>query len=103
MVCEAPYPRSISQNFLDGFFPHLISIHLHILPFKVGLCHGIHDPVSPLLSRRRVSDERRQATNLYKTLLLSELSESQESGNHQDKTSISVSEYTRLARPALKQ
>ena len=31
----------------------LISMHLHIQPFKVGLCHGIHGihsvPVSPLL------------------------------------------------------
>ena len=51
-----------------------------------------------LLSRRRVSDETRHANNLYKPPLLSE---SQESGNHQDKTSTSVSEYTRLGRPAL--
>ena len=57
----------------------------------------------PLLSRRRVSDETRHANNWYKIPLLSELSESQESGNHQYKTSISVSEYTRLGRTALQQ
>ena len=75
----------------------------HIQPFKVGLCLGVHDPVSPLLSRRRVSDETCQTDNLYKTPLVSELSESQESGYQyqDDKTSTSVSEYTRLGRPAL--
>ena len=58
--CEAQYLRSISQNFLDGFCTLLISMHLHILPFRVGLCHGIHGiPVSPLLLRWRVSDETR--------------------------------------------
>ena len=33
--------------------------------------------------------KRATQNNLYKTPLFSELSESQESGNHQDKTSIS--------------
>ena len=33
--------------------------------------------------------------------LLSELSESQGGGNHQDLTSISVGEYARLGRPAI--
>ena len=40
---------------------------------------------------------------IYPPPLLSELSESQESGNYQDNTSISVSECTRLARPAIQQ
>ena len=63
----------------------------------------IDDPV-PLYCRggRRVSDYTCNVNTLYNPALLSELSEShQESGNHQDKTSISVSEYTRLGRPAL--
>ena len=108
--CEAPYLRSISQIFLDGFSPLLISMHLHVHPFKVGLCHGIHNGLChgiqdrsrfPLLPRRRVSDETRHANNLHKTPLFSELSGSQKSGNHQDKVTISVSKYTRLGRPAL--
>ena len=51
-----------SHNFLVKFCTLLIDMRLHIQPFKVGLCHGIHGiPVSPILSRRRVSDETRQA------------------------------------------
>ena len=77
--CEAPYLRSIFQKFLDEFFTLLrISMHLHIQPFKVGLCHGIQYPVSPLLSRMRVCDETRQTSNIHNSPLLSEHSESQE-------------------------
>ena len=58
MGCGAPYLRSISQNFLDGFCTPLSCLHLHIIqPFKVGLCHDIHYLVSSLISRSRVSDE----------------------------------------------
>ena len=34
--CEAPYLRSIFQNFLDLFYAVLVSMHLHIRPLKVG-------------------------------------------------------------------
>ena len=95
MVCESP---CIFDRFLRFFL--LISMHLHIQPFKAGLCHGIHDPVSPYCRGGVFLIERATQNNLYNPPLLSELSESQESGNHQDKTSISVSDYTRLDRPA---
>lgn len=48
---EAPYLRSVSPKFLDGCRTLLISMHLHIQLFKVGLFHGI--PVAPLLLWRR--------------------------------------------------
>ena len=63
--CEAPYLRYISQKNLDGLCTLLLSKHLCIHPFKVGLCHGNNGlPVSPLLSRTRVSDETRLTTYL---------------------------------------
>ena len=40
-------------------------MHLHLQPFKVGLCHGIYvNPVSPPVSinRRRVCDETLEAS-----------------------------------------
>ena len=50
--CEAPSLRSFYHNFLDNFCTLLISMHLHIHPFKVGiLCQGIHGIPFPLYCR----------------------------------------------------
>ena len=73
----------------------------YIQPFEVGLCHGIHGIPFPLYCRGGVFLMKRAEQTIYSTPLLSEPSESQESGNHQNKTSNSVGICTRLARPVI--
>ena len=43
--CEAPHLRSISPKFWMDFVPSRFSMHLHLLSFRVGLCHGIPFPL----------------------------------------------------------
>ena len=103
--CEAPYLRSIAQKFLEGLFTLLIYMHLLIQPLKAGLCHGIHGIPFLLCCRGGVFLIKRAKRIICTTSLLSEPSESQESGNHQlkqDNASNFVSNlHARLAPPAL--
>lgn len=59
--------------------------------FSAALCHGIHDIPVPLYCRGGVFLTKHAKQITYTTPLLSETSESQERGNHQDKTSNYVS------------